>query len=54
MIPFIIGDLGSILCYITVICSLFNIKLQSVIDKNINKLSGRKDRGTLSGSGEDR
>ena len=54
MIPFIIGDLGSILCYITVICSFFNIKLQSVIDRNINKLSGRKDRGTLSGSGEDR
>jgi NTP pyrophosphatase (non-canonical NTP hydrolase) len=47
-------ELGDVLWFVAAIAADFGISLGSVAEGNIEKLSGRKDRGTLQGSGDDR
>ena len=47
-------ELGDILWYIAVVAHDLDIALDDIATINLEKLRGRKERGTLSGSGDDR
>lgn len=46
------GELGDILWYAAMVATEFRLSLQEIADANLVKLSGRQNRGTLSGFGE--
>lgn len=50
----ILSELGDPLWYITSLADDLGYTLQDVIDRNVEKLSSRKDRGVLKGSGDNR
>jgi NTP pyrophosphatase (non-canonical NTP hydrolase) len=50
----IIKELGDILWYIATVSHLLGSSLDEVANKNNQKLLSRKDRGVLSGSGDNR
>lgn len=47
-------ELGDVLWYVTALSHEFGLTLNEVASENIEKLMGRRERGTLSGSGDDR
>ena len=47
-------ELGDVLWYVANIAKELNISLEQVAIDNIDKLQSRKDRGKLSGSGDNR
>ena len=47
-------ELGDVLWYVSVVSTYLDISLEDVALKNIEKLKSRQDRGTLSGSGDNR
>lgn len=47
-------ELGDVLWHIAVIGNYFDIPLENIGAKNIEKLASRLERGTLSGSGDNR
>lgn len=47
-------ELGDVLWYLSESCRVKGWKLSEVAAENLDKLSGRQDRGTLTGSGDDR
>jgi len=47
-------ELGDVLWYVAVLAHEFGIDLQDVANGNINKLSSRKERGVIHGSGDNR
>ena len=47
-------ELGDVLWYMAQICSDLDLRLESVAMANVEKLRLRKEKGTLSGSGDDR
>lgn len=47
-------EMGDVLWYIAVIAHDLDISLDDLAQTNIDKLAGRLERGTLSGSGDDR
>lgn len=47
-------ELGDILWYVSQLATEYGLVLEDVIDSNVAKLSSRKNRGTLRGSGDDR
>lgn len=47
-------ELGDVLWYLAVLADHLDIPLQDIADKNIAKLASRQQRGTLSGSGDNR
>lgn len=47
-------ELGDVLWYITATGLEFGLSLQEIVDANAEKLLGRRERGTLHGSGDDR
>lgn len=47
-------ELGDILWFIAAITTDMNLNLSDVAQKNIEKLTSRKTRGTIQGSGDDR
>lgn len=50
----LIKELGDVLWYIANLATEFNISLDDLADRNIQKLLSRKDRGVLHGSGDNR
>jgi NTP pyrophosphatase (non-canonical NTP hydrolase) len=50
----VIKELGDVLWYIAVIAHDLDIRLEDIAATNIEKLSSRKVRGTLTGSGDNR
>lgn len=50
----IIKELGDILWYINAVAILLDSSLEEVAKKNLDKVLGRKDRGVLHGSGDNR
>jgi len=54
IIETIVGELGDVLWYLSAICDELDVSLEDVADKNIEKLYGRKARGTIQGSGDTR
>lgn len=47
-------ELGDCLWFIASIAKMHNIKLSEIANRNLDKLAGRKERGTIQGSGDDR
>lgn len=52
--PNIAKELGDVLWYLARVADEYGIPLESVARKNIEKLSQRKELGTIGGSGDDR
>ena len=50
----ILKELGDPLWYIAALADDLGYTLQDVVDANVEKLSSRKERGVLKGSGDDR
>ena len=50
----VIKELGDVLWYIATLADELNLGLDYIAEKNILKLQSRKERNTLSGSGDDR
>ena len=50
----LLKELGDPLWYITSLAADLGYTLQDVVDVNVEKLSSRKNRGVLKGSGDDR
>lgn len=50
----ILSELGDPLWYIVSLADDLGYSLQDVIDRNVEKLTSRKDRGVLKGSGDNR
>jgi len=48
------GELSDILWYIASMCDTLGIKMEDIATYNINKLKSRKNRGVLSGNGDNR
>lgn len=47
-------ELGDVLWYVSAISSELDLSMDDVAQANIEKLFGRKERGTLQGSGDNR
>lgn len=47
-------ELGDVLWYMAQICSDLDLRLESIAIANVEKLRLRKEKGTLSGSGDNR
>jgi NTP pyrophosphatase (non-canonical NTP hydrolase) len=50
----LLKELGDPLWYITSLADDLGFSLQDVVDANVKKLSSRKERGVLKGSGDNR
>lgn len=50
----LLSELGDPLWYIVSLADDLGYTLQDVVDRNVEKLSSRKDRGVLKGSGDNR
>lgn len=50
----LLSELGDPLWYITSLADDLGYTLQDVIDRNVEKLNSRKERGVLKGSGDNR
>ena len=50
----IVAEIGDVLWYIAALSRDLNVNLQDIALANIEKLYGRKERGTLKGSGDKR
>lgn len=48
------AELGDVMWYVAGMCSVLGLSLEDVCSKNIDKLFSRKDRGVISGSGDNR
>jgi len=47
-------ELGDVLWYLTQICTDLGLTLDEVAERNLRKLAGRAERGTLRGEGDER
>lgn len=50
----ILTEVGDVLWYCAMICNELGAELEDVAEHNINKLRGRKHRGVIKGSGDER
>lgn len=48
------SELGDVLWYVSVLASEIDYSLDEIMAKNLAKLNSRKERGVLSGSGDNR
>ena len=48
------GEIGDVLWYCAMLADYFDINLGKIMEDNLYKLSDRKTRGTLQGSGDSR
>ncbi len=50
----ILKELGDVLWYVTSVAHLLGADLATIAQNNLDKLSSRKERGVISGSGDNR
>lgn len=50
----LVAEAGDVLWYLAALASELNITLEEIAELNINKLASRKNRGVISGSGDNR
>jgi len=50
----ILDEVSDVLWYISQLCSELDVKMETIALKNIDKLASRKERGVLTGSGDNR
>ncbi len=48
------GEIGDVLWYLSQLCTEFDISLEEAAKHNLEKLKSRKERGVISGSGDNR
>lgn len=48
------AELGDVLWYVVALAQEFDLSLEEIMQHNIEKLLGRRERGTLQGSGDNR
>lgn len=49
-----VKELGDVFWYLTMLCSAVGIRAEDVLKLNYDKLSSRKERGVIGGSGDSR
>lgn len=47
-------ELGDVMWFVAEICTTLGVHLEDVMEKNIEKLTDRKERGVIGGSGDNR
>jgi NTP pyrophosphatase (non-canonical NTP hydrolase) len=52
--PELVKELGDVLWYITALADDLGYTLEDVVNMNVEKLSSRRDRGVVKGSGDNR
>lgn len=50
----IIKELGDVCWFVAELCTVLNIDLEDVMQKNLDKLASRKNRGVIHGEGDNR
>ena len=50
----IVKELGDVTWFVAELCTLLNVSMEEVMQKNIDKLTSRRDRGVIKGEGDDR
>lgn len=50
----IIKELGDVCWFVAELSTLLNVSMEEVMQKNIDKLDSRRNRGVIHGSGDDR
>ena len=50
----LVDELGDVCWYLTRLCDYFDISLTELLECNFQKLSARKNKGTIQGSGDNR
>lgn len=50
----IIKELGDVIWFVAELCTLLNVSMEEVMQKNIDKLTSRKERNVIHGSGDNR
>lgn len=50
----IIKELGDVCWFVAELCTILNIDLEDVMQKNLDKLASRKNRGVIHGEGDNR
>ncbi len=50
----IVKELGDVCWFVAEICTLLNVSMEEVMQKNIDKLTSRKERGVIKGEGDNR
>lgn len=50
----IIKELGDVTWFVAELCTLLNVSLEEVMQKNIDKLTSRKERNVIKGEGDNR
>lgn len=50
----IMKELGDVLWYVSQVCEELDLDLDAVAQANLNKLADRRERGVLTGNGDDR
>lgn len=50
----IIKELGDVCWFVAELCTILNVNMYDVMDKNIGKLTSRKNRGVIHGNGDNR
>lgn len=48
------NELGDVLWQLTGVCSVLGVDLETIAQMNLDKLAGRKERGTIIGDGDNR
>lgn len=50
----IIKELGDVTWFVAELCTLLNVSIEEVMQKNIDKLTSRKERNVIHGNGDNR
>ena len=50
----IVKELGDVTWFVAELCTLLGVSLEEVMQKNIDKLTSRKERNVIHGSGDNR
>lgn len=50
----IVKELGDVTWFVAELCTLLNVSLEDVMQKNIDKLTSRRERNVIHGSGDNR
>lgn len=50
----IVKELGDVTWFVAELCTLLNVSFEEVMQKNIDKLTSRRERNKIHGSGDDR
>ena len=50
----IVKEFGDVCWFVAELCTLLNVGLEEVMQKNIDKLTSRKERNVIHGSGDNR